>query len=96
MIGLITAADDSEAVAALIQILNQSAREKPGVSQKTDAALGNGTGDFLEAASDKVPSSGVGTRIPRSQRAMPEFLSMSFEAEDGMVRGSAFGFGIIT
>src|SRR5215471_16506374 len=39
--------------------------------------------------------SGIGTRITRPQRAMPELLPVTFEAEDRVVGWPTSGLGII-
>ena len=50
---------------------------------------------FVQAATDKVAGSRVGTGVTGAQRPVPELLSMTFETEDRMIGRTSFGFGVV-
>src|ERR1039458_3665899 len=96
MVSLVTAADNRITAACLVQFLDELAGKEPRVRQKANARSGHPRGNFLKAALNKRTRPSIGTRISRSEGAMPKLLAMSFEAENGMVGRTTFGFGIVT
>ena len=96
LVSLIAAANDRKAASPLVQVLDQSTGKEACVGQEANPGSGDGGGNFVQAAFDEVPGSGVGAGISGPQRAVPELLPMTFEAEDRVVGGTTFCFGIIS
>ncbi len=87
-------ANNNIAAARLIQIVHQPARKETCIGQPTNTAAGNRRGHFLQTPRHQGPCSRVGGGIARPQRAVPKLLPMGFEAQQRMVGGRPFFWGL--
>ena len=75
LIGLVTAANDGITASPLIQILDEGSGKEAAIGQEPNAGTGNRRRCFVQAATDKVAGSRVGTGVTGAQRPVPELLS---------------------
>jgi hypothetical protein len=95
LVHFVTAGHDGITASPLVQIVNQAAGKKAHVGQPPDPGAGDGRGDFGQTAFDEVPGAGVGTGIAGPEGAMPKLLPLTFETEERVIGGPAFGFRVI-
>src|SRR5258707_6835830 len=94
-IDLRLAAYNDITAACLVQITDQLSRKKSRIGQQTNPRTGHLRGHLLQAALHQSASPGVGSRIPGTQRSVPKLLAVSFKAQEGMIGGTPFLFGVV-
>jgi len=86
---------DEVAAARLVQMLHERPAKVTRVGQKTNPRPRHVRGNFFQTPVDHEAGAGIGGRIARTQRAMPELLAVSFKAQNGMIGGAALLPGIV-
>ena len=80
----------------IVEELDSSLSVKSGICAKTNATSGDIRWRFGQTNLQERDDSSGGMSVARSQRSMPEFLPMRFEAKQGMIRPASFLFGIVS
>ena len=87
--------DDHVSAAALVEELDDSGTIKSGIHAESNANSGDIHWDFGQANFQERHRAGRRTGVAWTQCSMPEFLSMSLETKQRMIRSSSRLFGIV-
>ena len=87
---------DDVTAAGLVEELDGSLSVKSRIRAKADSTSGDIRGRFGQTSLQKRDDSRRRTGVARSQRSMPEFLPVRFEAKQGMIRPPSFLFGVVS
>lgn len=87
---------DDVTAARFVEELDRSLPVKSRIRAKTNANSGDIRGRFGQTNLQERDDSRRRTGVARTQRSMPEFLSMRLEAKQGMIRSSALLLGIVS
>jgi hypothetical protein len=87
--------DDYVSASSTVEEADDSLSIEPGIHPKPNACSGDSLGNLGQTDFEKRDRSCGCYRVPRTKTSMPEFLEMSFETENGMIRASSGFLGIV-
>src|SRR5271157_2960835 len=88
--------DNHITAACRIEKFDDSFAKEPRIGSNPNTRSGNGFRSFGETDFQEWDGPRTGSSISGTERPVPEFLEMSFEAKQGMIGSSAMFLGIVT